>query len=236
MRRIITYSRNDMRLIFRDPILYVMLIVPLIIISLLRYGLPALAEIFPVLESYTLVLLGTFCLIIAMFPAFIYSFIMLDEKDQDVLTVIRVLPISSTEFLAIRLLFISVFSCFFIVLTIVLTGFVDWGPLKILLVSLTVSLVAPVMSLFIIGFARNKIEGATWMKGLNFILFLPVLSYFLKGSYEYYFGILPVYWIFKMFDPGFSSLPFYVNYTIALIYHLVLLIVGVRVFKRRVFP
>ncbi len=236
MNRILTYSRNDMKLIFRDPILYVMLFVPLVIIGLLRFGLPALAEVFPDMEPYTKVILGTFCLITAMFPAYIYSFIMLDEKDQDVLIVIRVLPISSIEFLVFRLLFISVFSFFFTVLTIAVTGIVDWSPAKIITASLPVSLVAPVMSLFIIVFARNKIEGVTWMKGLNFIMFLPVLSYFIKGSYEYTFGILPLYWIFKMFEPGFSSIPYYINYSIALIYHLVLLLVGIRVFKLRVFP
>lgn len=37
-------------------------------------------------------------------------------------------------------------------------------------------------------------------------------------------------------EPGFSSIPYYINYSIALIYHLVLLLVGIRVFKLRVFP
>jgi len=77
MRRILTYSRNDMKLIFRDPILYVMIFVPLIFIGLLRIGLPALSEVFPELEPYTKIILETFCLITAMFPAFIYSFFLL---------------------------------------------------------------------------------------------------------------------------------------------------------------
>jgi len=110
MRRILTYSRNDIRLIFRDPILYIMLFVPLIFIGLLRIGLPALSEVFPELKSYTMIFLGTFCLIAAMFPAFIYSFIILDEKDQDVITVFRILPISSIEFLTLRLSFITLSS------------------------------------------------------------------------------------------------------------------------------
>ena len=236
MKPMLRYIRNDMRLIFRDPILYVMLFVPFLIISLLRFGLPPLTGAAPVLEPYTRIILGTFCMVIAMFPAFIYSFVMLDEKDQDVLTVIRVLPISSMEFLSFRLLFITVFSYIFIVLKIALTGFLSWSPLKILIASLPVSLVAPVMTLFMAGFARNKIEGTTWMKGLNFILFLPLLSYFVHGSYEYILGILPVYWIFKMFDPGFSSFPFHLNYIIALVFHFALLLAGVRIFRQRVFP
>jgi len=87
-----------------------------------------------------------------------------------------------------------------------------------------------------VSFARNKIEGATLMKGLNFIMFLPILSYFIQGPYEYVLGILPVYWIFKMFESGFSVIPYSVNYIIALIYHFILLLAGVRIYKQRVFP
>ncbi len=236
MNRILKQIRYDMKLIFRDPILYVMLFVPWLIICILRFGLPALTVYFPELESYTGVILGTFCIVIAMFPAFIYSFVLLDEKDQDVLTVIRVLPVSTMEFLASRLLFITLLSYVYLVLTILLTGLLDWSPVKVILVSLPVSLIAPVTTLFMAGFARNKIEGTTWMKGLNFVMFLPVLSYFVEGPYEYVLGILPVYWIFKMFDPGFSPVPFHINYLAALAYHLVLLYAGIRIFKNRVFP
>jgi fluoroquinolone transport system permease protein len=236
VNRIITYSKNDLTLIFRDPILYVMLFVPLIFIGMLRIGLPALTGIFPGLEPFAALILATLCLVTSMFPAFIYSFILLDEKDQDVLTAIRVLPISTIDFIKIRLLFISLLSYLFIVIIISTTGILDWPAWKILLASIPISLIAPVTSLFITGFARNKIEGATWMKGLNFILFLPVLSYFVQGPYEYVLGILPVYWVFKLFDPGFSSLPFHVNYLIALLYHTVFLLAGVRIFRKRVFP
>ncbi|HEC43008.1 MAG TPA: hypothetical protein ENI20_09295 [Bacteroides sp.] len=236
MSRIIHYIQNDTKLIFRDPILYVMLAVPLIFIALLRFGLPALTKIFPAVEPYSSLLLGTFCLVTAVFPAFIYSFIMLDEKDQDVVTAIRILPVSSMEFILIRLLFITVVSYTFITILIATTGILEWPLVKILLASIPICLTAPVMSLFIVGFARNKIEGATWMKGLNFILFLPALSYFIQGQYEYVLGLIPVYWIFKMFDPGFSVIPYHLNYLIALVYHLVFLAAGIRIYRQRVFP
>jgi hypothetical protein len=224
-----------MKLIFRDPVLYVLLLVPFIIISLLRFGLPALEAVFPALGPYRIVILATFCLVTAMFPAFIYSFIMLDEKDQDVIAVFRVLPVSSLEFLSFRLLFISVFSFVFVVLTISLTRLVSWSLARVFLVSLPVSLVAPAITLFIVGFAHNKIEGATWMKGLNFVMFLPVISYFIRGSYEYLLGILPVYWLFKIFDAGFSAMPFRINLPVAIAYHVALLFAGVAVFRRKVF-
>jgi hypothetical protein len=236
MIRLIIQLKNDTRLIFRDPILYVMLFVPWLIIGILRFGLPPLTGYFPGLVPYMKVILGTFCIVISMFPAFIYSFVLLDEKDQDVLTVIRILPVSSIAFIVIRLILITFISYVYVVLTILITGLLDWSPFKTVLVSLPISLVAPVMTLFMAGMARNKIEGTTWMKGLNFIMFLPVLSYFIEGNYEYALGILPVYWIFKMFDPGFSVIPFRINFLFALVFHLTLLYAGIRIFRRKVFP
>ena len=92
MNSILTYTRNDLKLIFRDPVLYVMFIVPLLFILLLRFGLPPLFEVMTVLVSYKMVILASICLVTAMFPAFIFSFIMLDEKDLEVMAAIRVLP------------------------------------------------------------------------------------------------------------------------------------------------
>jgi fluoroquinolone transport system permease protein len=213
-----------------------MLAVPLIFIFLLRFGLPALTGIFPGLQSYHSLILAALCLVTAMFPAFIYAFIMLDEKDQEVVASIRVLPISPVDFILFRFLFITLLSYVFIGLVIISSGLHDWNLRKILLVSLPACLIAPVTALFIAGFARNKIEGATWMKGLNFIMFLPVLSYFIEGNYEYIMGIIPVYWVFKLFDPGYSGIPFYLNYIIALACQILFLLAGIRVFRRRVYP
>ena len=99
MKSILLYTRNDLRLIFRDPVLYFMFFVPVLFIILLRFAMPPLFEVLPVLTSYKMVILVSICLVTAMFPAFIFSFIMLDEKDLEVLAVIRVLPVSADGFI-----------------------------------------------------------------------------------------------------------------------------------------
>ena len=131
---------NDLRLIFRDPVLYVMFFVPLLLIILLRFGLPPLIQLLPVLASYKMVILASICLVTAMFPAFIFSFIMLDEKDLEVLAAIRVLPVSSSVFILYRLLFISLFSLFFNLLILILSNQTEWPIGKMLLVSISAML------------------------------------------------------------------------------------------------
>jgi hypothetical protein len=204
-----------------------MFIVPLLFIFLLRFGLPPLFEVMPVLVSYKMVILASICLVTAMFPAFIFSFIMLDEKDLEVMAAIRVLPVSSSVFILYRLLFISLFSFFFNLLILVLSNQTEWSIGKMLLVSVPVAMVSPVSCLIITAFASNKIVGATWMKGLNFLFMIPVLTFL---------GILPYYWIFKIYDPGFQILSFTFNYAVGLSYICILTIISTMLFKRRVYP
>jgi len=236
MKNILTYTMNDLKLIFRDPVLYVMFFVPLLFIALLRFGLPPLFEVLPVLASYKMVILASICLVTAMFPAFIFSFIMLDEKDLDVLAAIRVLPVSSSGFILHRLLFIYLFSIFYNLLILILSNLTEWSLVMKLLVTLPVAMVSPVSCLIITTFASNKIVGTTWMKGLNFLFMIPVLTYIFEGGWEYILGILPYYWIFKIYDPGFQVFPFIMNYLIGLFYILILTIIFIRLFKKRVYP
>jgi fluoroquinolone transport system permease protein len=236
MKSILSYTRNDLRLIFRDPVLYVMFFVPILFIILLRFALPSLIQLLPELESYGMVIVASICLVTAMFPAFIFSFIMLDEKDLQVLSAIRVLPVSANGFILYRLLFICLFSFFFNLLILLLSDQTEWSLGKMLAVSVPVAMVSPASCLIITAFASNKIVGTTWMKGLNFLFMIPVLTYIFKGSWEYILGILPYYWIFKIYDPGFQGLPFNINYAVGLFYLSLLTIISTMLFKKRVYP
>ena len=236
MKSILSYTRNDLRLIFRDPVLYVMFFVPILFILLLRFALPPLILLLPELESYQMVILASICLVTAMFPAFIFSFIMLDEKDLEVLSAIRVLPVSANGFILYRLLFICLFSFFFNMLILLLSNLTEWSVWKMLAVSVLVAMVSPVSCLIITAFASNKIVGTTWMKGLNFLFMIPVLTYIFEGSWEYILGILPYYWIFKIYDQGFQVLPFTINYGVGFFYLCILMIISTILFKKRVYP
>ena len=236
MKGLLAYSKNDLRLIFRDPVLYVMFFVPLLFIALLRFGLPPLFETLPVLLSYKMVFIASICLVTAMFPAFIFSFIMLDEKDLEILAAIRVLPVSPSMFILYRLLFISLFAMLFNLLILMLSNQTGWTLGKMLMVSIPVAMVSPASCLIITAFASNKIVGTTWMKGLNFLFMIPVLTYIFDGSWEYILGVLPYYWIFKIYDPGFQALPFIINYAAGFFYLVLLIGLAIRLFRKRVYP
>jgi fluoroquinolone transport system permease protein len=121
-------------------------------------------------------------------------------------------------------------------LILVLSNQTIWMPGRMLAISLPLAMVSPASCLAITAFASNKIVGTTWMKGLNFLFMIPVLTYFFQGNWEYLMGILPYYWIFKIFDPGFQVLPWNVNYAIGCFYLFLLTILATRQFRKRVYP
>jgi len=56
---------------------------------------------------------------------------------------------------------------------------------KMLVVSIPAAMVSPVSCLIITVFVSNKIVGTAWMKGVDFLFMIPVLTYILGGGREY---------------------------------------------------
>jgi len=54
-----------------------------------------------------------------------------------------------------------------------------------LVVSIPAAMVSPVSCLIITVFVSNKIVGTAWMKGVDFLFMIPVLTYILGGGREY---------------------------------------------------
>jgi hypothetical protein len=125
---------------------------------------------------------------------------------------------------------------FFNLLILMLSNLTGWTLGKMLMVSVLVAMVSPASCLIITAFASNKIVGTTWMKGLNFLFMAPVLTYIFEGSWEFFLGVLPYYWIFKIYDPGFQSLPFTINYAVGFFYLALLIRLSIMMFRKKVYP
>ncbi len=191
---------NDIKNIFRDKTLVFILFVPLLFIAILKYGLPFLNELIPVLEEYNRIIFSFFCLLTAIFPSFIIAMIMMDERDEDVLTVFRITPLSSFAFIVYRLAFIYIFSFFFAIIMFITSDIIRVEFSKILLLGFLVSFISPIIALSVISLSSNKIEAVTIFKGLNLILSLPILAVLFDFKFEELLGIIPVYWTFQLIN------------------------------------
>jgi fluoroquinolone transport system permease protein len=117
-----------------------------------------------------------------------------------------------------------VFSTTYILLTTPLTGLVELsGLLQILPAALVASLFAPVVSLFLVAFARNKLEGFALMKGAGVVLLGPLGSFFVDGGAQYLFGILPTFWSLRAFVASLEHEPYAGYITVGIAYNLLLI-------------
>ena len=199
MKKTLSLIKADLRQIFRDKTLTVFLFGPIVIIVLLKLFVPLITAQYPIIKSYHPIIMMFAGIQTAISFGFIISFIILDEKDENVFQVIRVLPISPFYFILYRLLFATVFSSFGAFLMINLSGIVYPGLINSVLLSVQYGLTAPFITLIIATYAKNKIEGMAFLKGVDLILLLPLLSFIIDGNFTYIFSIIPAFWTYSLF-------------------------------------
>lgn len=235
MKKTITLINSDLRQIFRDKTLTVFLFAPLILIVFVRLFVPFITTQYPVLAEYHSLIMMFAGIQTAIMFGFIISFIILDEKDENVLQVIRVLPISPFYFILYRLLFATTFSTFGAFLMINLSGIAYPGFLNSILLSVQYGLTAPFITLIIASFAKNKVEGMAFFKGVDLVLLLPILSFFMAGNLKYIFVFIPAFWTYNLFDASLKDGNTLLYFLIGLsIYGTVITILFYQ-FKKRIF-
>jgi fluoroquinolone transport system permease protein len=104
MKKLLTVTVNDFRLVFRDNSLKVFLVLPLMTLVVMRYVFPYLAGIYEGLREYVNVILMLATMQGATAFGFIYSMVLIDEKDTNVARVYGILPISRVWFIVFRLI------------------------------------------------------------------------------------------------------------------------------------
>ncbi len=220
--------KNDTKNILRDKTLLMMLVLPLLMIFGLRFGLPALINLVPLLPTYYPLLLAILATTSGLLGGYIIAFVMLEEKDENVFTVIRVMPFSTSLFVAYRLILAGIWTFWFAFLSFLALDICNYSLIEKILYSLLCSQTSVVALLFMITFASNKIEGITFIKGLNFIVVLPALAFFIDSSFKLVFSIFPFYWTYKAMQE-----PNYVWILVSIISHFLVFLTGYYLFNKR---
>ncbi|GAA4453759.1 hypothetical protein GCM10023189_19290 [Nibrella saemangeumensis] len=202
MNSFLALSATDFRSTFREPIFRGILAFPLLCFFIIRWGVPLLVEQFPIMAPYRLVLLMWGCLQSATMFGFIYGFLLLEEKEENLWQVIRVLPVSGIRLTFSRLLVGLVVSAL-VNFTLIHWGRIAQFPPSIeILLALQFSLGAPLIALWLGAMAKNRIEGLAQMKILNTLLISPGLIYFILHPAAHITGLVPTYWTFRSMEAG----------------------------------
>jgi fluoroquinolone transport system permease protein len=192
---------NDTRNILRDRLLlYTAFLIPLIIIIFTRLVIPWLSENVVPLHQYYSLLFMLIVFTIPMMFGFVTGFLIMDERDENLLTVLRVMPISRNTYLLYRMVFLSVLSFIYILLFPALTGLINISFLDYLPIGVLLALFTPVMGLLANILANNKVQAFAVFKMLGGVFYLPLFAFFINNDLKYLFGVIPNFWTFMALD------------------------------------
>ena len=232
MNQLIRLSISDFKLIFRDPSLRIFLVLPLLIFVILIWALPWLISQFPVVNDFVPYILMASITQVAQMFGFIYGLVFIDEKDTQVAKVYGVLPIDKRGLVLSRLFIPFLISIIITWLLFLTQPFFTVSAGQSFVLSIVIGLLSILYPITLSVLSPNKMVGLTWIKGLNIIVIIPIIGYFLPQPYGKIFTVLPSYWVFEAVNELIQQGALWLPVVISFVFLLVLLFIIVRRFSR----
>ena len=206
-RVLAAFGRNDIRGTYREPLLVMIVVAPVIWTTGVAVLTPRVAALlarrngFDLVPYYPLILTSFLMLTSIVIVGALAGFLVLDEVDAGTLTALRVTPVPLSTFFAYRAATVLVVTTVYVVATMSCSGLLRPGLLPELLpIGLLAGLSAVVTLLLIVAAAGNKIQGLAMVRALGMLIAgLPCLPWFIHSNWNLAFGVLPPYWAAKAF-------------------------------------
>lgn len=198
-----TAFRADMKMIRRDPILVLLMFVPILALVfikvLLHYLIPWLQSEFRFeLSMYYGYILGGCFLLSPMMLGTVAGFLMIDEKDGKIFELISITPTGYSGYMAHRLVLPFAGSVIYTLLTYVLLNIYSLNVISLSVIILLISVESVLVGAILFIFADDKVQGLTYSKGLGVFIVLSMADLFAKPWLSIVAGIIPFYWIMRL--------------------------------------
>lgn len=199
MNRVLHLIRLDLRQVSRDSMLALALFAPLLLIAAVRYGVPWVADLLIVelsfdLMAYDDLLLSFVLILIPLMLGMLTGFMMLDERDENLIQYYAVTPLTKMGYFNYRLAMPVALSIGYNTLLLLSSPFELPSLLASIPTLLMLAMEAPMIALLLTAFANNKVEGLALSKGLGLIVFVPAVAYFVPYPWQLIAGLVPTYW------------------------------------------
>ena len=193
----------------RDGMLLVLLPSPFLAGLAFRITLPAVNDILEKRFSLSLtawyrLVDGFLSCLTPLILAMVFSFLLLEERDEDIGSFYKITPAGGYPYLAARIGIPMAWS--FAVNVVVLSLFSLSGLAfpAILLSSAMNSLAGLAMSLMVVSLADNRVEGLALSKLMGVSLLGLLAAWFIPAPYHFFGAFLPSFWIGKLMTEGIS--------------------------------
>lgn len=206
-RTLAALGRNDLRGTYRDPLLVMIVVAPVIWTTGVAALTPRFTDLlaqrydFDLVPYYPLILTAFLLLTSIVIVGGLAAFLVLDEIDAGTLAALRVTPLPLSGFFVYRAATVVVVTAAYVVGTMSFSGILAPGAAPALIpIGLLAGLSAVVTLLLIVTMADNKIQGLAALRGLGMLIAgLPCLPWFIHSDWALVFGVLPPYWAAKVF-------------------------------------
>lgn len=189
--------------------LYAVCLAPLLAAVFFKFGIPVLEEELCAYLNITALLSGyylLFDLFLAILAPFMISFassmVMLTEYDENMVGYMAVTPVGKSGYIISRLLFPAVISFVATIILLLLFSLTDISLVYIVLLSMLGSVLSIAVSLLLVSFSHNRVEGMALSKLSGIILLGLPVPFFIFSGVQYLFSALPSFWIGKMLRDG----------------------------------
>ena len=241
MVNVVQLAVNDFKNIIRDRFLiYAAIVYPVMLVLfsqiLVQIIAPRLGDSLPVAGNFTAFFM-LFVSIIPLLYGFIASFLILDEKDEHILTVLRVMPISRNSYLIYRMLFLSLFSLIVLLIFPLVSGLLDgtnFSYVEYVPISVLLTLLTPFSAMMVGAFATNKVQAFAILKISGTVFLVPLFFLLVSDNLRYIFSPIPNFWAFmtlkEVITTGSND---WVHLGIGFVYTSVLIVVLFYLFNKK---
>jgi fluoroquinolone transport system permease protein len=230
MKKWLLLIQNDLSRIVRDKTMLMFASTPVLLLVFIRYAVPIFGQMYPIITEYYRIIVLFGGIQTGVLFGFISGFVFLEEKDENVFDICKILPVKPFQFVGVRLFFTFAMSALGSFLILKLNGMIEFSKWEVLSLSVQFALGAVVLSLCLGVFAKNKIEGMALFKGLDLLILIPIMSYFIHHPMMGVLSILPSYWTYQTGLNGIEHLA--INTSVSMIYNsLIIYILMKRLFQ-----
>ncbi|MGI6835767.1 hypothetical protein RY280_21560 [Bacillus paralicheniformis] len=205
MMKIIQLIRGDMKQIKRDSMFAFYGLAPFLLIIVTAAGIPLSAELAAFnITPYRHLIMSFAMLFIPLILGIMSGFILLDERDENMIQYFAVTPLSKRGYVLIRLILPMALTFCYSILLFASGGLMAPGSVYLLIILIMVTLEAPIYTLLLAAYASNKVEGLALMKGFSLLTFMPAAVYFIPLPWQLFGVFTPTYWTAKTYLAGTS--------------------------------
>lgn len=193
--------KADARNVYRDSFLVYAFVLPVVMGVAGNLAIPPLTDALAARTGFDLTLYwplitGYYMLLsVPVLMGTIVGFLLIDERDEHVLSAIQVTPVPLPAYLCYRVALPAVLSIVLSTLGWWLTGLSALPPGAMALAACGAAPLAPATMLFLAGWAANKIQAFALLKIISAFMLVPVAAYFVPTPWQYAVGaVFPPYW------------------------------------------